>query len=92
MRMKRSKNQKERIEEEINGVSEFIEQRKTAIKEAEALVKKYDGEFPKKYFSEFLKYVDITENDFWKIIDSARSEHLWQRAPDGTWVLSHQVT
>ena len=31
-----------RIEEEINGVTEFIEQRKAAIKEAEALVKKYD--------------------------------------------------
>lgn len=31
-----------RIEEEINGVTEFIEQRKEAIKEAEALVKKYD--------------------------------------------------
>jgi uncharacterized protein len=30
-----------RIEEEINGVTEFIEQRKEAIKESEALVKKY---------------------------------------------------
>lgn len=31
-----------RIEEEINGITEFIEQRKNAIKEAEALVKKYE--------------------------------------------------
>ena len=31
-----------RIEEEINGVTEFIEQRKEAIKEAEALIKKYE--------------------------------------------------
>jgi len=31
-----------RIEEEINGVTEFIEQRKEAIKESEALVKKYE--------------------------------------------------
>jgi uncharacterized protein len=31
-----------RIEEEINGVTDFIEQRKNAIKESEALVKKYD--------------------------------------------------
>lgn len=31
-----------RIEEEINGVTDFIEQRKNAIKEAEALVKKYE--------------------------------------------------
>ncbi len=31
-----------RIEEEINGVTDFIEQRKTAIKDAEALIKKYE--------------------------------------------------
>lgn len=31
-----------RIEEEINGVTEFIEQRKTAIKDAEAMMKKYE--------------------------------------------------
>ncbi|RYY60724.1 MAG: hypothetical protein EOO05_08955, partial [Chitinophagaceae bacterium] len=31
-----------RIEEEINGVTDFINQRKDAIKEAEALVKKYE--------------------------------------------------
>ncbi len=33
---------KTRVEEEINGVTEFIEQRKAAIVEAEALVKKYE--------------------------------------------------
>ena len=31
-----------RVEEEINGISEFIEQKKNAIKEADALVKKYE--------------------------------------------------
>jgi len=31
-----------RIEEEINGVTEFIDERKAAIKESEALIKKYE--------------------------------------------------
>ena len=31
-----------RIEEEINGITEFIEQKKEAIKESQALVKKYE--------------------------------------------------
>ncbi|RFM26135.1 zinc ribbon domain-containing protein [Deminuibacter soli] len=31
-----------RIEEEINGITEFIEQKKNAIKDADALVKKYE--------------------------------------------------
>lgn len=33
---------KTRIEEEINGITEFIEQKKNAIKEADVLVKKYE--------------------------------------------------
>lgn len=33
---------KNRVEEEINGITEFIESKKEAIKEAEALYKKYD--------------------------------------------------
>ena len=31
-----------RVEEEINGIQEFIEQKKEAIKEAQALIKKYE--------------------------------------------------
>src|SRR3954469_14634934 len=31
-----------RIEEEINGITDFIEQKKEAIKEAQALIKKYE--------------------------------------------------
>ena len=54
------------------------------------LIKKYDGEFPKKYFNEFLKYLEISENEFWKIVDSWRMEHLWQKI-NGNWVLKHPI-
>ena len=33
---------KTRVEEEINGIQEFMEQKRNAAKEAEALIKKYD--------------------------------------------------
>ena len=39
--------------------------------EAIHLIKKYDGEFPKKYFKEILNYLDISENEYWEIIDDA---------------------
>ena len=52
--------------------------------------KKYDGEFPKKYFNEFLNYLEISENEFWKIVDSWRMEHLWQKI-NGNWVLKHPI-
>ena len=34
--------------------------------EAVMLVKKYDGEFPKKYFKEILEYLDMDEKNFTK--------------------------
>jgi hypothetical protein len=55
-----------------------------------ALVKKYDGEFPEKYFNEFLEYIDIDENKFWNTIDSYRSPHLWKKI-DNEWKLKHTV-
>ena len=58
--------------------------------EGVALVKRYDGEFPKKYFKEFLEYLDITEEHFWKIIDSYRPPHLWEKV-DGKWKLKYVV-
>ena len=55
------------------------------------LVRKYDGEFPKKYFQEFLDYCDLNEEQFWKVIDKNRSPHLWANE-NGSWQLLHQVT
>ncbi|MGB1158170.1 MAG: N-acetyl sugar amidotransferase [Porticoccaceae bacterium] len=58
--------------------------------EAAYLVQKYDQEFPKKYFKEFLEYIDTTEEDFWKVIDDNRSPHLWEKK-NNEWVLKHTV-
>ena len=46
------------------------------------LVKRYDDEFQRKYFKEFLEYIDITEKDFWENIDRFRSPHLWEKKED----------
>ena len=50
---------------------------KITREEAVTLVKKFDNEFPKKYFKEFLNYIDIDEKKFWEVVDSFRSPHLW---------------
>jgi len=55
------------------------------------LVRKYDGEFPRKYFKEFLEYCDITEEYFWEVINSWRSPHIWEKS-SGEWKLRYQVT
>jgi N-acetyl sugar amidotransferase len=57
-----------------------------------ALVQRYDGEFPKKYYKEFLEYLGITDSEFWEVIDFYRtlSPHLWKKI-DGQWQLTHNV-
>lgn len=59
--------------------------------EAVALVNKFDGEFPKKWFPDFLKYLDITEEHFWKICDGYRQPHIWNKDGD-QWRLRQPVT
>ncbi len=63
---------------------------KITREEAVALVRRYDQEFPSKYFAETLEYMDITEQRFWEVIDAARSPHLWEKV-NGEWKLKHQV-
>jgi len=58
--------------------------------EATALVHRYDGEFPKKHFAEFLDYLDMGEDRFWEIADHFRTPHLWEKV-DGEWKLKHLV-
>ena len=59
--------------------------------EAVELVRKYDHEFPKTYFKDFLSYLDISEEHFWKVVDSFRQPHLWEKV-QGSWQLKHQVS
>lgn len=59
--------------------------------EAVALVHRYDGEFPRKYFPEFLEYLGITEEHFWEVIDRYRPPHLWEKV-GGEWKLKHVVS
>ena len=63
---------------------------KITREEGIALVRRYDGEFPKKHFEEFLEYCSITEKQFDEIMDSWRSDHLWERV-DGSWRLKHPI-
>ena len=67
-----------------------VRNKKITREEGVALVKRYDGEFPKKYFKENLEYLGITEREFYETIDKARSPHLWEKR-GAEWILRHQV-
>lgn len=63
---------------------------KITREEGVMLVHKYDQEFPKKYFHDFLEYIGISEQEFFTTVDKFRSPHLWE-IQGGSWVLKHQV-
>ena len=58
--------------------------------EGVALVHRYDQEFPRKNFAEFLNYLDMEEAEFFEIADKFRSPHLWEKSADA-WRLRHRV-
>ena len=57
-----------------------------------ALVKKFDGEFPNKYFSEIMEYLAI-DPDYFKneLTDKFRSPHLWKKSSSGVWNLKNII-
>lgn len=58
--------------------------------EGKALIKKYDGEFPEKYFEIFLDYCELKESEFFEIVDSWRSDHIWKKN-NGKWELKNPI-
>lgn len=56
-----------------------------------ALVKRYDGEFPSRFYKWFLNYLDISEGFFWEVMDKYRSfSNVWKKE-NGKWMLTHGV-
>lgn len=61
---------------------------KITREEGIALVKKFDGEFPQKYYRTFLDYCSLSETEFERIVDSWRADHIWERkGHNGEWCL-----
>ena len=57
-----------------------------------ALVKKFDGEFPDRYFNEIMEYLEINPDYFLnELTDKFRSPHLWGKNNNGVWQLRHNV-
>jgi len=50
------------------------------------LVKKHDGRFPEQYLEEFLEYFEMTEEQFWGVIDHFANTEVLEKV-DGRWRL-----
>jgi len=69
--------------------SQEIRNKHITREEGLALVKRFDGEFPDRYFEEIMSYLDIDPEYFKnELSDKFRSPHLWKKI-DGEWKLRH---
>ena len=60
--------------------------------EGVALVRRYDGEFPNRYFKWMLNYLGFNEEHFWGIMDFYRSQsNVWKKE-NGVWKLKYVVS
>lgn len=59
--------------------SQEIRNKHLTREEGVALVKKFDGEFPDKYFNDIMQYLEMDPDYFHQLCDDARSPHLWQK-------------
>lgn len=53
---------------------------KITRQEGVELVRQFDGEFPGKNFAEFLEYTQLDEGTFHSVVDSWRSDHIWEKS------------
>jgi len=68
--------------------SQEIRNKHLTREEGVALVKRFDGEFPDRYFKECMDYLGIKPEDFVRLVDAHRSPHLWKKE-GGEWKLRH---
>ena len=70
--------------------SQEIRNKHITREEGVALVERFDGEFPDKYFNEVMEYIEMEPEEFHKLCDEFRSPHLW-RKDENSWVLKTNV-
>ena len=71
--------------------SQEIRNRHLTREEGQALVKRFDGEFPDRYFDEIMEYLEMKPDYFHELCDKFRSPHLWTKDSSGEWKLRHNV-
>lgn len=71
--------------------SQEIRNKHITREEGVALVNRFDGEFPDRYFDEVMNYIGMKPEYFHELCDKFRSPHLWGKDINGTWKLRHNV-
>jgi len=55
------------------------------------IVNRLSDEFPKEYFKDFLRFHNVTEQEFWDTADKFRNKDIWEMR-DGAWYMKHPIS
>jgi len=55
------------------------------------LVKRYDGLYPWHNHQAYLKYFDMTDDEFWRVVDGFRDPKIWKCDNNGRWNLRFDI-
>jgi len=70
--------------------SQEIRNKHITREEGVALVRRFDGEKPERYFQEVMEYIEMEPDHFWELCEKARSPHLWEKR-EGKWALRYPI-
>lgn len=74
----------------VRDASRLIQNRVITREKGLELARRYDGEFPSRTFKDFLEWTQISEKEFWKVVDSFRSPDIWEKV-NGQWRLKYPL-
>ena len=60
--------------------------------EAVKIVNSLQGEFPSDYIGDFLRFHDLSESEFWEVVERFRNQDIWQQDEKGSWSLISPLT
>jgi N-acetyl sugar amidotransferase len=60
--------------------------------EAVEIVKRLQDQFPKEYYEDFLRFHDLTDEEFWETVEKFRNLDLWDKDQDGNWQMKYEVS
>ncbi len=70
----------------VRDACRMIQNNQLTREEALDLAEKYDGEFPREYHQEVLEYLDLSEDEFWDVVNKHRNREIWSGG-NGRWKL-----
>jgi N-acetyl sugar amidotransferase len=73
-------------------VVEAINNNMMSREEGLELVRQFDGKCDPMFIDRYCRFLDISLDEFWRVVESYRNPSLWERGADGGWQLRPEAS